>query len=91
VRCAIEPIRDGLKVTAELDIPALGGSEFAVVELMGREVWVSEAQTERNGGRLTATAEMVPPEAAPFSLNRSDIRITLIGGGQAVDLTGCPG
>lgn len=91
VRCAIEPIRDGLKVTAELEIPALGGSEVAVLELMGREVWVSEAQTERKGGRLTATAEMVPPEAAPFSLNRSDIRITLISGGQAVDLTGCPG
>jgi DsbC/DsbD-like thiol-disulfide interchange protein len=91
VRCMVEPIRDGLRVTAQLDIPALGGAELAVFELPGQEVWVSEAQTRRTGGRITATAEMVPPEAAPFSLNRSDIRITLIGAGQAVDLTGCPG
>ncbi len=90
-RCAVEPIRDGMKVTAELDIPALGGAEVVVLELVGQDVWVSEAVTERSGGRLTAAAEMVPPEAAPFSLDRSDIRITLIGAGRAVDLTGCPG
>ena len=90
-RCTVEPIRDGLRVTAELDIPALGGAEVAVIELMGRDVWVSEAETRRSGGRITATVDMVPPEAQPFSLNRSDIRITLIGAGQAVDLTGCPG
>ncbi len=90
-RCAVEPIRDGLRVTAELDIPALGGDELAVLELPGRDVWVSEAATRRSGGRVTATADMVPPEAAPFSLDRSKIRITLIGAGKAVDLTGCPG
>jgi DsbC/DsbD-like thiol-disulfide interchange protein len=91
VSCAVEPIRDGLRVTAQLDIPALGGTELAVIELPGHEVWVSEAQTRRSGGRVTATAEMVPPQAAPFSLDRSEIRLTLIGAGQAVDLTGCPG
>lgn len=88
-RCKVSPIADGLRVSAEVDMPPLGSTEATVLELAGQRVWISEAETKRNGDRLVATAEMVPPDGQPFALNRSDVRITVIGGGQAVDIKGC--
>lgn len=91
-RCTAEPIRDGLRMTANMTIPPVGPDEFAVVELADRSIWISPAETRRVGGNLTATADMVPPTAKPFALDRSSIRITIFGGsGRVVDLQGCTG
>lgn len=90
-RCAVEPIRDGLRLTAEIGLPKTGPDEFAVVELADASVWVSPAQTRREGGRLVSVADLVPANAQPFALDRSDIRITLFGGGRAVQIDGCTG
>jgi DsbC/DsbD-like thiol-disulfide interchange protein len=91
-RCSAEPIRDGLRMTANMTIPQVGPDEFAVVELADTNVWISPADTRRSGGDLTATADMVPPNAQPFALDRSSIRITIFGGsGRVVDLQGCTG
>ncbi len=32
---------------------------------------------------------MVPPNAQPFLLSRNDVRITVFGGGRAVEIQGC--
>jgi DsbC/DsbD-like thiol-disulfide interchange protein len=90
-RCAVEPIADGMRVTATTDVASPGPGEFAVIELAGSEVWVSRAEAKRTSGTLTAVAELVPPEAKPFAVDRSDIRITLFGGGEAVEIVGCTG
>jgi DsbC/DsbD-like thiol-disulfide interchange protein len=91
VTCALEPIRDGLRVTARIDLPAQGGEETVVIESGQSGVWVSEAQVTREGRRLTAIADMVPPEGAPFALDRSGIVLTVIAGQNAVEIKGCPG
>ena len=49
VTCAIEPISDGLQLTASIEISPLGGHEVAVVELPDRSIWISEATTSRTG------------------------------------------
>jgi DsbC/DsbD-like thiol-disulfide interchange protein len=90
VDCAVEPISDGLRLTARLDMPPVGPDEIAVIELADSNVWVSGSQSRREGGRLIASAEMVPPSGAPFALDRSDIRITIIGDDRAAELRGCP-
>lgn len=90
IRCRVEPIHDGLRLTAQIEIPDLGGSEMAVFELGDPDIWVSEAQSQRQGRHLTAVAELVPPSGAPFALDRSSVRITLLGEKGAVDLRGCP-
>lgn len=90
--CAAAPIRDGLRLTSRLDIPALGPEEIAVVELADRTVWVSLADTRREGGELIATADLVPAGATPFALDRSSVRITVFGGaGRVVEVQGCTG
>jgi len=91
VMCTIEPISDGLRVTATLTLPAMGGKEVTVIEAPDQSIWVSEATTKRVGNTLTATSEMVPPSNAPFLLERSNIRITVIGSNHAVDILGCTG
>jgi DsbC/DsbD-like thiol-disulfide interchange protein len=89
--CAVEPIADGLRVTVSVDIPATGNDETIVLEHRHPDIWVSESVTRRDGGTLRATADVVPPDHGPFALNRSDLRITVIGSRMAVELDGCTG
>ena len=91
VHCSIEPIRDGLRVTAHIDLPAQGAKETVVLESGMAGVWVSEATARREGGRLTAVADMVPPEGTPFALDRSGVVLTVITPERAVEIKGCPG
>lgn len=91
VTCTIEPITDGLRVTATITLPSTGRDEVAVIEAPDQSIWVSEATTKRSANTLTATSEMVPPSNAPFLLDRSKIRITIIGSNRAVDIRGCTG
>lgn len=91
-RCAAEPIRDGLRLTAGLTMPRIGPEEFAVIEVADRNVWVSSAETHRTGSELSAVADLVPPDAQPFALDRSSVRITVFGGaGRVVEQQGCTG
>ncbi len=91
VRCTVEPIDDGLRMRAEIAMPALPGDEVAVFETADPRIWVSESAVTRQGGALWAESDMVPPNGKPFFLNRSDVRITVIGGDSAVDIRGCDG
>jgi DsbC/DsbD-like thiol-disulfide interchange protein len=90
-RCRVEPIADGMKVTATVALPVLGPREMAVFEHPDQTIWVAEAEEVRRGNLLTAVTEMVPPSNRPFSLDRSQLRITILGGGRAVDIRGCTG
>ncbi len=89
VRCRAVPISDGLRLEAHIDMPQIAETEAAVIEFADKEVWISEADTARSGRTLKATAELVPPDGQPFALERSQIRLTVIGGGRAVDIRGC--
>lgn len=92
VRCAANSIDDGMKITTTLQAPKLGDIEMAVVEHPDPNVWVSESMHTRQGRSVTIESEMVPPEAAPFFVDRSQLRITLIGtSGQAYEAQGCTG
>ncbi len=87
--CQIEPIADGLRVSAEVNMKAMKDEFAAVMELPDRTIWISETDVVQDGARLVATAEMVPQAAAPFFLARDSLRMTLIGQDQAIELVGC--
>ncbi|WP_333711940.1 protein-disulfide reductase DsbD domain-containing protein [Yoonia sp.] len=89
VTCAIAPLEDGLQVTARIDIDQRSTDEHVVIEAADPRVWVSEADVSRIGDMLTATVEMIHPSGQPFALERSTMRITVLGGGPAVDIRGC--
>ncbi|WP_224816196.1 protein-disulfide reductase DsbD domain-containing protein [Hasllibacter sp. MH4015] len=91
VTCAVEPISDGLRVTVRAQVPDTGNDETMVVEHRDPMIWVSEAVGQRQGGWLIAVADVIPADHGPFALNRSDLRITVIGSRQAVELNSCTG
>lgn len=90
VSCSIDPIKDGLRLTARLGLPDPGLPEVVAFETANREVWVAEAVTERRGGELISITELVPPNGAPFALDRSGITMTILAAGGAVEVKGCP-
>lgn len=80
--CRIEEIADGLRVTIALPKAA----ELAAIEVTSRDdLWISVAQI----AGAEASAELVGPEAAPFPLDPSHLRLTAIGAAGAVETTGC--
>ncbi len=90
VSCTVEPIADGLRITATIALPALPGPETVAFETADPRVWVSESTTRRSGGTLIAATEMVGPSGAPFALDRSGLTLTVIHDQGAVEISGCP-
>jgi DsbC/DsbD-like thiol-disulfide interchange protein len=90
VACTVEPIADGLRLTARLRLPDPGADEVVAFETADPAVWVAEAQAERSAGELVAVTELVPPDGAPFALDRSGVTLTILAAGGAVEVKGCP-
>ncbi len=90
IGCAVDPIADGLRLTATLSLPDTGGAETVVFEPTAGAIWVSEATVTRAGGLLTASADLVADSGGPFALDRSNIVVTVLGRDRAVEINGCP-
>jgi DsbC/DsbD-like thiol-disulfide interchange protein len=90
VACVVEPISDGLRLTARMQLPDPGATEVVAVETADPAVWVAEPVAKRMAGELVAVTELVPPDGAPFALDRSGVTLTILAGGGAIEVTGCP-
>jgi hypothetical protein len=89
VGCRVEPISDGLRLTAMIEMPRLGRDEVAVIEAADPDLWISEADVQRTGGTLVASADLVAPHGGPFALDRSAVRVTVLADGNGIELVGC--
>ncbi|MGH1367844.1 MAG: protein-disulfide reductase DsbD domain-containing protein [Maritimibacter sp.] len=89
VSCEATPIEDGMRITARLEMPSLGAKEHIAFELAQGDVWLSEAMSTRQGDTLAAYADAVPTSGAPFDVDYSALRFTVISQGRAVDIQGC--
>lgn len=87
--CTIDPISDGIQVSTTVTVAPTGQSEFVVVEAGDPAIWVSQADVTRSGNQLNATVDMVHSSGTGFALDRSKVRITVLGGDQAIDIQGC--
>ena len=87
--CRISPTDDGLRIEAQLTMPSAGGTEYVVIEPGPGDIWVSEAETRRNGNSLIAVSEMIEVNGGTIALDRSAVRITVLGAAHAVDIRGC--
>lgn len=87
--CAVVPGADGLSLTVHLALTALGPDELVVIESGDPSLWVSEAVSRRDGETLVATAEALARDGGPVALDRSRLRITVLGESRAVEFQGC--
>ncbi|MEO1138888.1 MAG: protein-disulfide reductase DsbD domain-containing protein [Pseudomonadota bacterium] len=89
VECRLSPAKDGLALTAKITMPKLSGSEMAVFEPRDSSIWVAPAKTKRQGNTLVAQTTLQHVQGRSFALDRSALRITVLGQGSAVDIQGC--
>ena len=85
--CRLEPISDGIRVTATLPRPAA----LAAMELADTEVWISTTEIATEAGRTVLTADFVPPQAEPFDLPQDRLVFTVMAEEGAVEMRGCAG
>lgn len=89
VSCNIEPTSDGMRISAVLDMPSAGGREFGIIETDNPMLWVAEAETERRSNTLRVSSEVMHVDEKPFLINRSGLRVTVLGQDYAVEVVGC--
>jgi len=89
VTCRLEPIADGLRLEARVRMPSAGGAEVMVIEPGLADVWVSEAETRREGENVIAQSDMIHVSGGVFAVDRSELRLTVLGRNHAVDIQGC--
>lgn len=89
IACRLRPAEEGLILTAEITMPPAGGDELTVIETADPRIWVARATTTRRGDRLVAETELIHVEGRAFVLDRSRLRITVLGRDRAVDIRGC--
>ncbi len=87
--CDADPIRDGLRVTVGVEAAAAQGVHIAVIETGDPTIWVSSSETSVEAGQYRVSADLVPENAQPFLLDRSEIRLTLLNAGGALEFLGC--
>lgn len=90
IACTLSATDDGLRISAQIEIPSTGGSETVVFEPGQPGVWVSEADVTRQGKRLTATAVLVGQNGTALALERGQVVVTILGEHRAVEINGCP-
>ena len=69
LHCQASEISDGLRVTAQIDLPDAAPDDFVIVEHRNPRIWISDPEMTRDKGRLTAVLDMVPSDAKPFDLH----------------------
>lgn len=87
--CRVTPTASGLRLDVSLRLPATGGAEEVVIEAVDPSIWVSEPETRRDGDTLLASAEMLDMDGGAVALDRSRLRMTVLGADRTVDLVGC--
>ncbi|MCV2446733.1 protein-disulfide reductase DsbD domain-containing protein [Paracoccus sp. DMF] len=87
--CRVQPIKDGMQVTATLPSEESALAEDVAMELAGKDIWVSAPETSAEGARVVAQADFVAASGKPFPLDPAALRLTLIGPEDAVEFRGC--
>ncbi len=91
VRCRISPDADGVTLQARLDLPRVGKGEAMIIETANPLLWIAQPKMTRSGNTLTAQTQIQHVEDAPFMINRSALRITVLSDQRAVEIVGCKG
>ncbi|MFK5996879.1 MAG: protein-disulfide reductase DsbD family protein [Rhodobacterales bacterium] len=91
VTCTIEPGEDGVTITASVlfnkTAPML---QQSVIEYPQPNTWVEQARMQTAGKTINATARLISYTDTPLIIDRSKLRLTLIGETGAIDIRDCP-
>ena len=60
-----------------------------MIEPGNAQIWASQTETSRQGGILTAASDLIHVKNGAYALDRSAVRITVLGRDRAVEIQGC--
>ena len=89
--CKLTFLDGVMAVSTDVAMPSAGGAEHVILESANDDHWLSDATSSRSGGSLRSSGELASLSGGTVALNRSDIRITVLGRDHAVDIQGCTG
>lgn len=88
--CTFTPHEDAILITIGAAIPSLGAHETLIIEYKQQNHWIIMEPTRRDGPMLHALGYLTDDTgAAPLSISRQKIQITVIGSLGAADLGDC--
>lgn len=88
VTCTLIPTSGGMQITTRTALSQHGPEEI-IIETSDPYVWVSEPDVTRTATHITATSDLIHVDGTSFAVDRSGIRITVLGQDRAVDIQGC--
>lgn len=88
-RCRVLPADGGLSLEARVTLPQARAGQFVVVEYPDPDVWVEPEPTTRQGTTLDTRATLWALRDAPLVLDRSRLRLTVLGDETAYEIVGC--
>jgi len=91
VTCDLRPDGDRFSLIATvMHDHAAQADVVAIFETGSEETWVSARAIRAEGNQLVIDATLSHFGSGPLALDRSQIRLTLLAAGSAVDIQGCP-
>ncbi len=87
--CRLSPTQYGMKVEAHITMPSAGGTEVAVIEPGSPFLQAGNTNARRSGNVLVAETEFFSLTKELAAVDRSAVRITVLGQHHAVDIKGC--
>ncbi|SPJ23290.1 protein-disulfide reductase DsbD domain-containing protein [Palleronia abyssalis] len=89
VACDIRLTPKGAELTATLSMPSLGEGEDVVFESGDPNLRLSDTYARREGAKLLASVSIAPPRGQPLMVDRSALRMTVVGSRGAAEIVGC--
>ncbi|WP_380054873.1 protein-disulfide reductase DsbD domain-containing protein [Falsihalocynthiibacter sp. SS001] len=88
IECQFAPSPEGMSLQVTLNSPAIDNKEVAIVEHRDPTTWTRTTGQERSGNRLSVSSEIISDGTMP-SLQRRDIRLTMLGQKEMIEYDGC--
>lgn len=90
--CRLRPHPKGFGLEVGIALPGATGREEVVIEAADPALWINDPDTQlAQPGHLLARTTLRHASGAGFALDRSALRITVLGGAMPFEIRGCAG
>jgi len=89
--CALVPNASGFQITAKLGLSRPPANDrVVVIEYDDPDVWIDVTTLSGSNSNVIATSQLEYYGVGMFALDRSRLRLTILEGGKAISVSGCP-
>ncbi len=91
IGCTVEPAGSAYEITANLGFAEAIESPLTVIEYGTQDIWIDFAESETDGGKISASAQMKYYGSGSIDMDMSALTVSVFGAERAVEIQGCPG